>query len=120
MSDLKLAARIRSCSTDASAQTLQVTCAHRRRSCARGLVDGGQRLRRHEGLGARHAQLLQRVCEEADAPPAPHAVIAQLRPIPAMPVTWCVSHIGRSKSESAPGIMKKCCGWRAADEVRER
>ena len=49
----------------------------------RGGGDRGQGLGVHEGLAGRHPQLLQRVREEADAPPAAQPVVAQLRPVPA-------------------------------------
>ncbi len=65
-------------------ERLQVTTAAHRRSVAAGrLVDGRQSLGRDERLRARHAELLERVREEAHPPAAPHAIIAQLRPVPA-------------------------------------
>ena len=74
---------------------------------ARGLEGGGssggsQRLGRHKGLVGRHAQLLQRVREEADLARALLAVVAQLRAV-AGRVQPVLKHIVRVGAGVPPG-----------------
>ena len=82
----------------------EATVAHLRSVAASSLVDGCQSLRRDEWLRARHAELLERVREEAHPPAAPHAVVAQLRPVPA-----------DAHADRASGQRCTSCGCLAGD-----
>jgi len=73
---------------------------------------GGERLGRHKRLVRRHAQLLQRVREEADAARAVGPVVAQLRAVPARREPPGLARAAVLLSlfwESCQAALARCC-----------